>query len=156
MDRVVGLSNILLDCDALINMPILKHHSTSGFTFAMKNHYGTFDRARLFHWGIERAIPELNALEPIKDRTRLIIGDALTVCPRNWDRAVTWDSIFMSFDPVAHDTIALQELAEVMISEGRQPESAMNLSEPWLKTAAELGLGMNDPDRIELIEVALG
>lgn len=155
MDRKVGLSNILLSCDALINVPILKHHNTSGFTFAMKNHYGTFDRPSQFHWGIERAIPELNALEAIKDRIRLIIGDALTVCPRNWNRAVTWDSIFMSFDPVAHDVIALQELTEVMISEGHSPESATNLAEPWLKNSAGLGLGTNDLDRIELVEVAL-
>jgi hypothetical protein len=38
MDTDVGLSDILLDCDALINVPILKQHDWSGFSFAMKNH----------------------------------------------------------------------------------------------------------------------
>jgi hypothetical protein len=37
MDSDILLSDILLNCDALINMPILKHHSHSGITFAMKN-----------------------------------------------------------------------------------------------------------------------
>ena len=157
MDRTVGLSNILLSCDALINMPILKTHSISGFTFAMKNHYGTFDRPRSFHRGIERAIPGLNALSPIRDRTRLIIGDALTVCVRGWHRAVTWGSILMSFDPVAHDTIGLGVIGEVMASEGLSlGETVVNRSSPWLANGAELGLGTNDPDNIDLVELNPG
>lgn len=156
MDRKVGLSDILLSCDALINMPILKQHPIAGLTFAMKNHYGTFDRPRSFHAGIEHAIPELNALPPIRDRRRLIIGDALTVCPGGWGNATTWDSIFMSFDPVAHDTIGLQALSIVMTSEGRNPEAATNLANAWLTNSAELGLGTNDPDSIELVEANLG
>lgn len=157
MDRTVGLSNILLSCDALINMPILKTHSISGFTFAMKNHYGTFDRPRSFHHGIGRAIPELNALPPIRDRTRLIIGDALTVCVRGWHKAVTWGSILMSFDPVAHDTIGLQVIGEVLASEELSPsEATVDRSSAWLSNGAELGLGTNDPDNIELVEVRLG
>lgn len=44
MDTEVGLSNILLNCDALINVPILKQHDWSGISFAMKNHYGTFTK----------------------------------------------------------------------------------------------------------------
>jgi len=155
MNSKVGLSNILLSCDALINMPVLKTHSISGFTFAMKNHYGTFDRPRRFHAGIQRAIPELNALPPIRDRTRLIIGDALTVCVRGWHKAVIGDSILMSFDPVAHDTVGLQVLGEVMTSEGIDPKTATNLSSRWLENGAELGLGTNDPDNIDLIEVTV-
>jgi hypothetical protein len=52
MDTSVRLSNILLDCDALIDMPILKTHSMdgAGMSFAMKNHYGTFDQPQNFHY----------------------------------------------------------------------------------------------------------
>jgi uncharacterized Fe-S center protein len=160
MDSDILLSDILLNCDALINMPILKHHSHSGITFAMKNHFGTFNRPSSFHRPhTGAAIVELNALSPIQDRTRLIIGDTLTICPisrHGWFEAVTGDSILMSFDPVAHDAVGLQMLSEAMVSEGHDPAAALDLATPWLASAAELGLGTNNPDYIELVEVSLG
>jgi hypothetical protein len=155
LDTDIGLSDVLLSCNALINMPILKQHGMTGITFAMKNHYGTFDKPESFHGGrLERGIAELNALPPIRERTRLIIGDALTVVRRNWFSAVTGDSILMSFDPVAHDTVGLQLYCRVM--DKGNPEAAMNLSNPWLENGAELGLGTNDPDNIESVEITLG
>jgi uncharacterized protein (DUF362 family) len=157
VDLDIQLSDILLNCDALINVPILKHHTVSGCTFAMKNHYGTFDRPGYFHQGrIRRAIAELNALPPIKDRTRLIIGDALTVCAGDWRKAVTWNSILMGFDPVAHDTVGLQVLVEARASEGRNSKAVTSMANGWLENAVELGLGTNDPNHIELMEVTLG
>jgi hypothetical protein len=66
----VRLSRILLNCDALINMPILKSHGMAGLSFAMKNHYGTFERPEDFHAPerMKRCLTELNALAPIIDR----------------------------------------------------------------------------------------
>jgi len=160
LDTDIGISDILLNCDALINMPILKQHNHSGITFAMKNHFGTFDKPRYFHRPkTGPAIVELNALPPIWERARLVVGDALTVCthcPGAWLEAVTGDSILMSTDPVAHDTIGLQVLAEAMDSDGRDPLSATELADPWLAESTKLGLGANDPDYIDLIEIDLG
>lgn len=160
--RDVRLSDVLLSCDALINMPVLKSHMISGITFAMKNHYGTFDKPQNFHEPrIGRAIAELNALPPIKDRTRLIIGDVLTACLRYanswpyWESDFTGDSILMSFDPVAHDTVGLQMFSQLLTDDGGDPATAMNWANPWLEIGAELGLGTNDPDSIELVEVSL-
>jgi hypothetical protein len=103
----------------------------------MKNHFGTFNRPASFHRPhTGPALVELNALPPIKDRTRLIIGDTLAICPisrHGWFEAVTGDSILMSFDPVAHDAVGLQMLSEARVSEGHDP-----------------------PDSIELMEVTLG
>jgi len=149
----------MLECDALINMPILKQHNHSGVTFAMKNHFGTFDRPRSFHRPrTGPAIAELNALSPIRDRTRLVIGDTLTICPLSrggWHNAVTGDSILMSFDPVAHDAVGFQMLSEVMTAEGGNPATAAALADTWLPQSAELGLGTNEPDHMELAEVKL-
>jgi hypothetical protein len=153
-DEAIGFSDILLNCDALINMPILKQHSLSGISFAMKNHYGTFDRPSFFHGSsIKDAIPELNALQPIKERTRLNIGDALSIVKSGWYSAYPGDSIFMSFDSVAHDTAGLQLYKEVMASKTGRPAKAGTL--PWLENGAKLGLGTNDPAHIELVEVTL-
>lgn len=159
MDSDILLSDILLNCDALINIPILKHHSHSGITFAMKNHFGTFNRPSSFHRPhTGAAIVELNALPPIRDRTRLIIGDTLTICPisrHGWFEAVTGNSILMSFDPVAHDAVGLQMLNEARASEGHDQAEVLDLATPWLASAAESGLGTNDPDDMDLVEVNL-
>lgn len=159
----IRLSDILLNCDALINMPILKAHMISGITFAMKNHYGTFDRPSFFHQPrIARAIAELNALPPIRDHTRLIIGDVLEACLRYanswpyWSPDWTGDSILMSFDPIAHDTVGLQMFSQLLTDNGGDPAVATSWANPWLENGAQLGLGTNDPDNIELVEVSLG
>ena len=160
----IRLSDILLGCDALINMPVLKSHTLAGISFAMKNHYGTFDRPSSFHHGewINRGMAELNALPPIKDTTRLIIGDVLTACLRYansypyWRSDMTGDSIFMSFDPVAHDTVGLEVFSQLLTDDGGNPAAATGQATPWLESGAELGLGTNDPDNIELVEVSLG
>jgi hypothetical protein len=154
----VRLSEILLNCDALINMPRLCDHSLSGITFAMKNHYGTFDSAATFHRHKTfcQAVVELNALPPIRDRTRLIIGDVLTIV--GWDDAVTGDSILVSFDPVATDTVALKLWLDAWPSgsEGLMPDAVIDRATPWLEKAAKLVLGTNDPDNMDVVEIDLG
>jgi uncharacterized protein (DUF362 family) len=159
MDTGISLSSILLECDALINIPLLKQHSITGLSFAMKNHYGTFNKPGSFHGKrAERGIPELNALAPLKERTRLIIGDALDVVKAGWYHSTPGDSILMSFDPVALDTVGLQVYNDTMMAEGNDSavKSAAPLANAWLTNGAELGLGSNDPDNMELIEVNLG
>ena len=158
MDTDIKLSDLMLSCNALINIPILKAASGPGISFAMKNHYGTFDKPQHFHRPkFERAVAELNAFPPIRGRTRLIIGDVLTV---NMSRDTagyrmigTGDSILMSFDPVAHDTVGLQLVNQVLTAEGSNTEATTSLANAWLENGAELGLGTNDPEGIELVEV---
>ena len=69
---------------------------------------------------------------------------------------MTGDSILMSFDPVAHDTVGLQMLSEVLTAEGHNPESYVARADGWLANGAEFGLGTNDPGNINLAEVGLG
>ncbi len=155
----IRLSDILLNCDALINIPILKQHMFAGVSFAMKNHYGNLKRPEAFHYGeaIRRGLAELNALPPIRDRARLIIGDMLeVVLGDHWDTSVTGDSIFMSFDPVAHDTAGLRVLSEVMTANGNNPAGYVDKANGWLANGASLGLGTADPDHIKVTNVNLG
>ena len=153
----IKLSDILLDCDALINAPVLKQHGISGISFALKNHYGTFNIPGQFHAPrIGRALAELNALAPIRDRTRLVVGDALTIVKSGWRSAITGDSILVSTDPLAIDVMGLEVYASAMKAEGRNVGSAVSLSKPWLEAAAELGVGTNDLTEVEVMEVLLG
>ena len=99
---------------------------------------------------------ELNALPPIKDRTRLIIGDVLAIVKSGWRSAVGGNSILMSFDPVAHDTIGLQLYGEVMTSAGLSPDRAVHLANGWLANSSQLSIGTNDRNEIGLVEMNLG
>jgi uncharacterized protein (DUF362 family) len=153
--QATSVSDILMQADALINVPLLKQHGLSGFTFSLKNHYGTINNPQDFHYGLpfRRGLAEINTLPPIKDKTRLIIGDGLTfVLGDNWDLLLPADSLFMSFDPVAIDTTGVQVLSEVISGQGRDPRRSIKQAGYWLASGAELGLGTNDPANIESVE----
>ncbi len=161
LDKKINLGTIVKNCDALINMPILKSHMLSGLSFAMKNHYGSFFYPDLLHGSEMKGIAALNALKEIKDRTRLIIGDALSANLRYANSYPYWredwvgDSIFMSFDPVAHDEMGLKLLISELEKDGGSGESLVGMSDPYMDYAAELGLGTRLEENMEVIEQAL-
>jgi uncharacterized protein (DUF362 family) len=162
LDQEIKLSDILLDCDALINVPILKRGGP-GISFAMKNHYGTFNIPASFHGSrFAHGIPELNALPPIKDRTRLIVGDVLTNhsykgLVDGYEVMAVGSTILMGFDPVAIDAVGLQMVVDKLNTDGRESYARTTPlgAEPWLAVGAEIGLGTNDPANINLVEVDL-
>jgi hypothetical protein len=157
--RTTKLSRILMDCDALINVPIFKAHNIAGLTFAMKNNYGVIPNPQTYHGGraMTQGMPALNALPPIYGRTRLIVGDMLCGClhPGHaypyWEADYQGDSILMSFDPVAHDSVGLEILSELRGSGG----GLANRARPWLEHGAKIGLGAHASGDIELTELNL-
>jgi hypothetical protein len=158
----VDLSDVLLSCNTLINMPVLKSHMITGMTFALKNHYGTISNPGDLHGGrVKDGMGELNMLPPIKDRTRLVIGDVLTACLRYggswpyWESDWTGDSILMSFDPLAHDAVGFDMLKQLLAEDGVNTSRHENMANPWLENAAEMGLGTNDLESIDLKETNL-
>jgi uncharacterized protein (DUF362 family) len=156
--QATRLSDILMQADALINVPLVKQHGIAGFSFAFKNHYGTINNPSAFHYGqqMRRGLAEISALPPIKNKTRLIIGDALAVVlGDSWNQPIPSDALFMSFDPVAHDAVGLQLLSETITGQGRDPSGNIKLAGYWLASGAELGLGTNDPAHIDLVEEKL-
>ena len=160
--RPVRLSNVLLECDALINVPILKVHGMSGISYALKNHYGTVSAPQDLHAPrLNMSIAELNALPAIRDRTRLVIGDALAICLQGadswpyWREAAPSDSILLGYDPVAVDTLGLQLFSQALSASGGDPTVAQAKAGAWLAAAAEAGVGTNDEANIDLIGVAL-
>ncbi len=163
VDTAIELSDVLLSCDALINMPVLKSHRIAGLTFALKNHYGTLSHPERFHRGdrIDWGMPELNALPAIKDRTRLIIGDMLEACLRYnnaypyWEADLRGDAILMSFDPVAHDAVGFEVFKTLLDADGGNASAAAHKVAAWLGNATELGLGTHDPAHMDVVEVTL-
>jgi uncharacterized protein (DUF362 family) len=158
--RTTKFSRILMDCDALINVPIFKAHNIAGLTFAMKNIYGVIPNPQTYHSNrtMAQGMPALNALPPVYGRTRLIVGDMLSGCLHPgrsypyWEADYAGDSILMSFDPVAHDSVGLEILSELLGGGGR----FANRAKPWLERGAEIGLGAHASGDIELIQLNLG
>jgi len=161
--RTTRLSDTLQNCDALINMPVLKSHMIAGLTFALKNHFGSVANPGSLHSPIDQCIAELNALPPIKDRTRLIIGDVLEANLRfsnswpYWEADWRGDSILMSFDPIAHDTVGLQILDQLQAENNVSVTGYLrDKATSYLKVAAELGLGTNQADQMDVVDIRLG
>ena len=143
------------ECTALINLPILKTHTIAGVTMSMKNHYGSFDCPNKAHAnGCDPFIAELNALDCIRKKTRLIVGDALLPLPDKGPQAhpdLTWayNTIMATQDTVAIDYYGIKILDE--------QRKTLNLPpiEPKCKcvmTAAAKGLGVADMSKIEIVK----
>lgn len=162
LNKGINLGSILKNCDALINIPILKSHMLSGISFALKNHFGSFSYPDLLHSMDMREIAALNALKEIRDHTRLIIGDALSANLNYSNSFPYWredwvgDSIFMSFDPVAHDQMGLKLLTSELEKTGGSGVALQAMSRAYLGYATELGLGTRHEENIELVEQTIG
>jgi len=156
--KQMHLSKILTEmCTYLINVPVLKNHPVAGVTLSLKNHYGSIDSPGSCHpGGCDPYIANLNNTPQIKDKTKLIVCDALfgtykvgENSPPEWINR----QLLASMDPVALDYIGM-----TLIDQKRREKNLPLVSErtPHIRTAAALGLGTDDPQRIDVIKVQLG
>lgn len=152
-------------CTALINVPVLKSHVRSGITFAMKNHYGSFHNASAAHGGrgkravhggtCDPFIAELTALDVIRKKQRLIVGDALLPVANKGPMAqprftYAEKAIMASLDPVAIDYVGMKMLdaqRKKMDLEGLEESG----SAVCVFTAGAKGLGACDMSKIDLV-----
>ncbi len=156
-DKTVYFSRILSDeITALINVPLIKDHRIAGVTISMKNHFGSILNPSDLHPNCcDPYLAALNVTPTIKDKTRLIIVDGLRALYNGGPRdnpQWKWrqNSIVASTDTVAIDHLALQ-----IIEEKRKENDLAPLGDRarHVATAARMGLGTNDPARMELKEI---
>ncbi len=139
----VHLTRILTEiCTYLINVPVLKDHGYAGVTLAMKNHYGSIDKPQTCHGGSgDPYIGNLNNVSDIKDKTKLIVCDALfSIFDGGPFGAPQWVShtLLASIDPVAHDRTGM-EILDVKRIENEIDPIAKEVT--FFNTAVKLGLG---------------
>ena len=143
-------------CTAIINACILKHHVITGITNAMKNHYGSFHNPNAAHPnGGDPFIAHLTALKPIREKTRLIVCDALLPIADKGPQArpeFTWEhkSIMAATDPVAIDYVGLKILDEQR-AKINLPSLETTGKAKCIMTAAQMGLGVADMGKIDLV-----
>ncbi len=154
------LTDVVINADYLINVPILKDHGISGVTLGLKNHFGTIEYVRgAGNDDLHSYINPTNSLYStsysplvdiclnphIRDKTVLVLGDGLfgalgntNTEPRRWstfgDQAP--NSLFLSSDQVAVDCVMLDILDAEPVY---HPQAGHR--DDYLKLAAQAGLG---------------
>jgi uncharacterized protein (DUF362 family) len=147
----VSVFKLAYNADVIISVPRLKRHSQAIVTISMKNMMGILpgDQKGMFHvLGLQQCIADLSTVF----RPDLAIVDAtevMTVTGPGMGRVVLGEAILASRDPVALDLIAAEYLFRL---EGNESPLEAALSVPHIKLAAELGIGINNPSRIHVVE----
>lgn len=144
---------------AIVNVSVLKAHFGEGMSAALKNHLGSVNNPAAFHYWeagqLPRSLPELNALPPLKSKTRLVIIDAVRPLyaggPAD-DPQYRWNcrALIVAADPVAASAVGLRILEEKR-AEVRGREWPMTAARQMLAYAQSIGLGVADPARIDLV-----
>ena len=158
----VNLTKILTrECDMVINMPILKDHDLVGCTFSLKNMYGAIERpAELHANNCDPALADLCSIPVVRQKVRFTVGDAISSVYEKgpvFHPEYLWhpNALIVGADAVAVDHMAAQMLARKRAEVGLPPVEAVGRPARYLATAADLAhkLGVNDPRRINLVEV---
>jgi hypothetical protein len=148
---------------AIVNVSILKSHYGEGLSEAMKNHLGSINNPSAYHgWEADhlpRNVPELNLLEPLRTKTRLVVIDALRPLfaggpSDNPDYRWDYGGLVVSTDPVAASAVGLRivEARRAEFHKGEWPLAAARL---MMAHAQSIGLGNADANRIDLAAVKL-
>jgi len=156
------LSNALTKyCSVIINVPVLKDHGIVGFTGAMKNFFGAIHNPNKYHMNLgDPYIPDLCSLPVIREKTRLIIYDALNAqyeggppyMPQwRWN----FNSIIVGTDPVAIDYTGWQLIETERKNKGLPTLKTAGREPTYIATAADAAhnLGTNNPDHIKVTNV---
>ena len=149
------------ECAMVINLPILKDHDQAGMTFSMKNMYGAADTPYLLHPNnCNPGVANLNCIKAIREKVTLTIGDAMSSVYQGgpmFRPEHLWypNTLIVGGDRVAVDHTAWQMLDGRRVEAGLPTLEAAGRRPQYIETAADAmhRLGVNDPQRIRLIEV---
>ena len=146
---------------AIVNVSVLKAHEGEGISAALKNHLGSVNNPAAYHgWEpdhMPRSLPELNALAPIRTKTRLVIIDAIRPLyaggPAD-NPEYRWDyhSLIVSIDPVAATAVGIGIL-EAKRAQVQGKQWPMTAARQMMAHAQAIGLGNADASRVDVVPV---
>jgi len=151
----VSLSKIITEqADAIINVPALRHHNVAGVTVSMKNHLGSIQNPRDLHTDNCLYVADLNALDPIRKKSRLILVDGILAQydgGPSYRRQFAWEyaGLMAATDTVAVDTVAANEIIAHRHNNGI--EGPIRPAVKHIARAAEIGLGVGDFNKISVL-----
>lgn len=142
----VKVHGLLLESDVLINVPVLKHHSSTMLTVGMKNLMGVvWDRGYWHRNDLHQCIADFISYK----RPTLTVVDAYNVMKQNGPRGVStadivqMQALIVSTDPVAADAAAAKLF-------GVEPEEIGHI-----QLAAEMNLGRMDLGALSINRIRL-
>jgi uncharacterized protein (DUF362 family) len=133
-----------MDCNVLINVPVVKHHCLTGLTLSMKNLMGVCSGNRgLMHVDIGRKLVDLTDLMSpeltVIDATRVLLRNGPS--GGNLDDVEAMNKVIAGTDPVLADTFA----ATLM--------KVDPMSIPYIKVASEMRFGSTDITKADIVKV---
>jgi uncharacterized protein (DUF362 family) len=146
---------------AMVNVPVLKDHDTTGISVSLKNWYGAINNPNKLHENAcDPYIADVNMMPVFREKTRLIVCDATTAQynggPGHKPK-FTWPfaGVIVGTDPVAVDTVAYHIIEEKRKAGGLPTLKEEGRAPKYLNTAADSKhkLGENRYDKIQIIEV---
>jgi len=147
-------------CTALINLPVLKDHGIVGLSASMKNYFGAIDNPNKYHTHTgDPFVADVSRLPQLREKTRLVICDALTAQYEGGPPYMPqwcWplEQLFLATDPVALDSTAWRLIDDKRRLMGMPSLQEAGREPVYILRAARAGLGVADPARIEVIEMA--
>jgi uncharacterized protein (DUF362 family) len=137
---------LILDSDVFINVPILKHHSSTDLTIAMKNLMGNvWDRGYWHRNDLHQCIADFTSFR----KPDLNIVDAYYVMKRNGPRGVSkGDVVLMKSQIISTDIVAADAASAKLF--GIEPEEVS-----YIKLAAEMNLGVIDLSKLNINRIIL-
>ncbi len=133
--KTVKVHEKVLEADVFINVPVLKHHSSTKLSLAMKNLMGVVWDRRYWHRNdLHRCIAEF----PKFRKPDLNIIDGYAILKRNGPRGVSRSDVLVSKSLlVSPDIVAIDAAATKIF--GMDPAQV-----PYIRYADEMGVGTMD------------
>lgn len=137
---------LILNSDVFINVPILKHHGSTGITIGMKNLMGIVWDRRFWHQNnLHQCIADFASYR----KPNLIIVDAYNVMKRNGPRGVSKeDLITMKSLLISRDIVAIDAAAAKLF--GIDPEKV-----DYIRIASEMKLGEMNLNKLSINRIIM-
>ncbi|MGD7651784.1 MAG: DUF362 domain-containing protein [Verrucomicrobiales bacterium] len=137
----------LLDCDVLINVPILKHHGGAKLSLCMKNLMGVVWDRRFFHKnGLDQGIADLCFLPKKPD---LNIIDAYRILRKNGPQGrAPEDGELTKYQMIGTDMVALDAAAAKLFGLAQEKVG-------YIGIANQMGAGQSDLSKVKIKRVTL-
>ena len=135
----------ILDCDLVINIPVVKHHASTELTMCMKNYLGVVENRKLFHQDLPTCIADITRFM----NPRICVMDAVRVLTAHGPTGGNPADVQLKTTVAAGtDIVALDALgAELM---GKKPSEIGSVVK-----GQEVGLGKMDYRSLSLREFAV-
>ena len=135
----------ILDADVVINVPIAKHHGTTGLTLGCKNMMGTILNREQIHSKIDQRIADIVS----RVHPALTVIDGVRTLMRNGPTGGNLDDVKLSNTVIASaDVVAADSFATTLFG-----KTGSDIG--YIRAAAAMGLGTMDLDSIKIEEISL-